>query len=168
MSQDAAQSPPRPANALLQALAWLSAVPVALIVVLTFADVLARYIFASPVRGSVEIIEFAMALLIFTALPLVTRQRGHVTVSLIDNLVKGLGRKVKVVLCDAVSALALGLLTWRLFLQGRDDMESGSATIVLGLPHAPLSFALTAFAGLTTLLVLVLIWRNLTDQGDAR
>jgi TRAP-type transport system small permease protein len=167
MSQDPAPIPPGRTNLLHQMLGWLSAIPVALIVLLTFADVLGRYLFSSPVRGSVELIEFAMALVIFTALPLVTRQRGHVTVSLIDNLVRGFGRKVKLVLCDAVSALALAMLTWRLYLQGRDDLESGSATIVLSLPHAPLSFALTFFAGLSTLLMLLLIWRTVTDQGDA-
>lgn len=167
MSQDTTQRPsPRP-DALQRTLAWLSAVPVALIVVLTFADVFARYAFSSPIKGSVEIIEFAMALVIFTALPLVTRQRGHVTVSLIDNLVQGLGRKVKLVLCDGISALALGVLTWRLFLQGQDDLKSGSATVVLGLPHATLSFTLTFFAGLTTLLMLVLIWRTVSAQGES-
>ena len=164
MNQDAAPpTEPRP-DALHRTLAWLSAVPVALIVVLTFADVLGRYLFSSPVRGSVEIIEFAMALLIFTALPLVTRRRGHVTVSLIDGLVTGRGQQLKQMLCDAISALALGVLTWRLYVQGRDDLESGSATIVLGLPHAPLSFALTALAGLSTVLVLSLIWRTLTSE----
>lgn len=167
MSQDAAHPPALHADALVRTLGWLSAVPVALIVVLTFADVLGRYLLASPVKGSVEIIEFAMAMVIFTALPLVTRQRGHVTVSLIDNLVKGLGRKVKLVLCDAVSAAALGLLTWRLYLQGKDNLESGSATIVLGMPHAPLSFTLTFFAGLSTLLMLMLIWRTVSTQGES-
>lgn len=167
MSQDAAHHPSPSADALQRVLGWLSAVPVGLIVVLTFADVLGRYLFASPVKGSVEIIEFAMAMVIFTALPLVTRQRGHVTVSLIDNMVKGLGRKVKLVVCDAISAVALGLLTWRLYLQGKDDLESGSATIVLGMPHAPLSFTLTFFAGLTTLLMLALIWRTISTQGES-
>lgn len=167
MNQDVADTASQPPDALHRTLAWISAVPAALIMVLTCADVLGRYIFSSPVRGSVEMIEFAMALLIFTALPLVTRQRGHVTVSLIDNLVQGTGRKIKLVLCDAVSALALGLLTWRLYLQGRDDLESSSATIVLTLPHAPLSFTLSFFAGLTTLLVLMLIWQTVTRPGDA-
>jgi TRAP-type C4-dicarboxylate transport system permease small subunit len=168
MSHDPERSPPQRTDALHQTLAWLSAIPVALIVVLTFADVLGRYIFSSPIKGSVEIIEFAMAMVIFTALPLVTRQRGHVTVSLIDNLVQGPARRIKMVLCDGISALALGVLTWRLYLQGREDLESGSATIVLGMPHAPLSFVLTFFSGLTTLLVLVLIWRTVTAHGDAK
>ena len=152
---------------LFRTLGWFSALPVALIVVLTFADVFARYVFSSPVRGSMEMIEFAMALVIFTALPLVTRQREHVTVSLIDGMFKSLrSKKIKMVLCDVVSALALGLLTWRLYLQGLDDLQSGSATIVLNLPHAPLSFVLTFFAGLTTCLVIALIWQTLTNKGD--
>ena len=168
MSHDAAQRSLERADALHRTLAWLSAVPVAMIVVLTFADVLGRYLFAAPVRGSIEMIEFAMALVIFTALPLVTRQRGHVSVSLIDNMVGRVGGKIKLVLCDAVSALALGLLTWRLGVQGQDDLASKAATIVLGLPKAPLSFALTFFAGLTTLLVLAMIWRTVNAQGDDR
>lgn len=148
-------------------LGWLSTLPVALIVVLTFADVFGRYVFSSPVRGSMEMIEFAMALVIFTALPLITRERGHVTVSLIDGLFKSAAsQKIKMVLCDAVSALALGLLTWRLYVQGLDDLQSNAATVVLSLPHAPLSFALTFFAGLTTCLVLALIWQTWTSPGE--
>ncbi len=166
MSYDDARHPSRSADALDRALTVLSTVPVALILVLTFADVLGRYVLSSPVRGSLEIIEFAMALVIFTALPLVTRRRGHVTVSLVDNLVKGTGRKFQLVLCDATSALALGVLTWRLYLHGWTVLESGSATVVLHLPLAPLSFALTVFAGLSTLLVLAMIWHTVASQGD--
>ncbi len=154
---------------LFRALGWFSSMPVALIVILTSADVLGRYVFSSPVRGSSEMIEFAMALVIFTALPLITHQRGHVTVSLIDGFLKGEGsRKIKMVLCDGVSAVALGLLTWRLYLQGLDDLESGSATIVLRLTHAPLSFTLAAFAALTTCTVLVLIWKTLISNGEIK
>lgn len=152
---------------LFRLLGWISALPVAVIVILTFADVLGRYLFSSPVRGSVELIEFAMALVIFTALPLVTHNREHVSVSLVDGLFKGAGLRIKTVFCDAVSALALGLLTWRLALQGLEDLQSQTATIVLGLPNAPLSFALTALAGVSTLTVLMLIWNALTQPGAA-
>lgn len=158
---------PSRADPLYSVLGWLSALPVALIVVLTFADVLGRYIFSSPVRGSVELIEYAMALVIFSALPLVTRNRGHVTVSLIDGLFKGAAARAKTVLCDAISALALGLLTWRLGVQGLEDWTSGTSTVVLNLPHAPLSFALAAFAGISTLVVLLMIGNTLRQKGAA-
>lgn len=155
-------------DALDRTLTWLSAIPVALIVVLTFIDVLGRYIFASPLRGSLEIIEYAMALVIFSALPLVTRRREHVTVSLIENLVKGQARQIKVILCDLISAFALGMLTWRLYVQAAEDLESGGSTIVLNLPHAPLNFALTAFAGLSTLIVLMMIVRTVRQKGELK
>jgi TRAP-type transport system small permease protein len=147
-------------------LGFACALPLALIVVLTFADVFARYLFASPIRGSVEIIEFAMALVIFTALPLVTRRRGHITVSLVDGLLKGRAGHVKRVLCDLLSATALGVLTWRLWLQAGSDVRASTQTIVLGLPTAPLTYALAAFALLSLGAMLWLLWRNL--QGDAQ
>ena len=146
---------------------WLglaSAVPLALIVVLTFADVFARYLFARPIRGSVEIIQYAMALVIFTALPLVTRHRGHVTVSLIDRLVSGRGAWVKQALCDALSLVALALITWRLWAQAASDTASGTRTVVLGLPQAPLAYALCLFAGITTLVMARMLWRTLRGQ----
>jgi hypothetical protein len=70
-------------------------------------------------------------------------------------------------LCDSISALALGLLAWRLALQGMADLESDASSIVLGLPHAPLSFALAALAGWATLAMLLLIRGTLAGRGAA-
>jgi TRAP-type transport system small permease protein len=122
------------------ALGMLCALPLALVLVVTFVDVFARYLFSSPIRGSVEIIEFAMALVVFGALPLVTRSRGHVTVSLLDGVVgSAAARRAKQLLCDGLSVLALGVLAWRLWVHAGGQLAQGSRSIVLGLPHAPLS-----------------------------
>jgi TRAP-type C4-dicarboxylate transport system permease small subunit len=149
-----------------RALGLLCAVPVALIVALTFADVFARYLFAAPIRGSIEIIEFAMALLIFTALPLVTRHRGHVTVSLIDGVVRGTVRRLKAGLCDAVSTLALALMAWRLWVQAGGDLDAGNRTMMLGLPHAPLVYAMATLAALSALLMATLTWHSLRGTEE--
>jgi TRAP-type C4-dicarboxylate transport system permease small subunit len=151
-----------PATRLLdRALGLLCALPVALIVALTFADVFARYLFAAPIRGSLEVIEFAMAMVIFTALPLVTRHRGHVTVSLIDGLVRGRLRRLKAGLCDAVSTVALALVAWRLWVQAGDDVDAGTRTKMLALPHAPLVYAMAVLAALSALLMAALTWHSL-------
>ena len=153
-----------------RALGLLSAIPLALIVVITFADVFARYLFASPIRGSVEMVEFAMALVIFTAMPLVTRHRGHVTVSLIDNLLRGRAIAVRRLVCDALSALALGLMAWRLALHGADDFEAGTRTIVLEWLQAPLTWAMAVLAGVSALLLVAQIAATLRSglSADAR
>lgn len=157
--------PSQPVPWLERALGVLSALPVALIVALTFVDVFGRYVFASPVRGSVEIIEQAMALVIFTALPLVTRQRQHVSVGLFDGQRPGLARRLRVTLCDAISTLALAVMTWRLAVQALDDHANGTASVVLGLPQAPLGAALAVLSATATLMMLGLAWQSLTSPG---
>lgn len=144
----------------------LSALPVALIVVLTFAEVFARYVFSAPIRGSTEIIEYAMALVIFTALPLITRHRGHVSVSLIDGVVRGGLRRIKSVLCDAISCFALALLAWRLWLQAASDQRANVRTVVLEWPHAPLHYTLAVFAAVSAVVMLWLTWRSLRSQAS--
>lgn len=155
-----------PPDMLDRSLGILSAIPLALIVVLTFADVFARYIFSAPIRGSIEIIEYAMAMAIFTALPLVTRSRGHVSVSLIDGMIKGGVRRAKTVLCDLISAFALGLTTWRLGVQAIEDFKADSATLVLAWPHAPLYFAMAALCATATVVMLRLAWLSLGCPED--
>jgi len=134
-------------------LGWMSAAPLALILLLTFADVLMRYLFAMPVRGSSEMIQFAMALTIFAALPVVTRQREHIVVGIISDLVRGRVRMVKLLFCDGLSLLALGLMTWRLGIQAFEYIDSKSATIVLRLEMAPLAFVMCAFSLVTCVVV---------------
>lgn len=155
-----------PANLLERVLGFISALPVAVMVIITFIDVFARYLFSSPVRGSIEIIEQAMALTIFTALPLVTRRRQHIGVGLFDEMVKGKVRRFKVASCDAVSCVALALLTWRLWLQAVEDFEGRNATMVLGLPHAPLVFLMTLLAAIATVVMLTLTWNSVRAKGE--
>lgn len=141
----------------------LCAVPVAVILIVTFLDVFARYLFASPIRGSLELVEFAMALTIFGALPLVTRSRGHVTVGLLDGIVRtAAARRTRQLLCDGLSVFALGLLAWRLWVHAGGQVTGESRSVVLGLPHAPLTYLLFALALLAMLLMAALMWR-----GDA-
>ena len=135
-------------------LGLMSAIPLGLIVVLTFLDVFARYLISAPIRGSVEIIQYAMALTIFAALPLVTRDREHVTVSLIDGLLKARALALKRWLCDAVSFMVLIVLTWRLWVSAGEAIEGERRTVVLGLPEGPLVYVMSVFALLTAAVVL--------------
>ena len=143
----------RPSHRFDVLLGWMRAAPLALILLLTFADVLMRYLFAMPVRGSSEMIQFAMALTIFAALPVVTRQREHIVVGIISDLVRGRVRMVKLLFCDGLSLLALGLMTWRLGIQAFEYIDSKSATIVLRLEMAPLAFVMCAFSLATCVVV---------------
>ncbi len=152
-------------DALDRWLGWMSSVPLGLIVVLTFFDVFARYVFSAPIKGSLEIIQYAMALSIFAALPLVTRHRGHVTVSLIDGLLGNSVMLWKTRICDAISFLALALMSWRLWIYAGESIEQKQQTIVLALPQGPLVYALAVFAAVSSALVFWGLWRSVSRQG---
>ena len=152
-------------DALDRWLGWMSSVPLGLIVVLTFVDVFARYVFSAPIKGSLEIIQYAMALSIFAALPLVTRHRGHVTVSLIDGLLGASAMLWKTRICDAISFLALALMSWRLWIYAGESIEQKQQTIVLALPQGPLVYALAVFAAVSSALVFWGLWRSVSRQG---
>ena len=65
-----------------------------LMMLLTFADVVARYLFNRPIRGGFEITELTLLVLIFAGLPLVSHADEHVTMDFIDRLLppRGAGR----------------------------------------------------------------------------
>jgi TRAP-type C4-dicarboxylate transport system permease small subunit len=153
-------------DSLDRVLGVFSSIPLGLIVVLTFVDVFARYLISAPIKGSLEIIQYAMALSIFAALPLVTRHRGHVTVSLIDGMLGASAMRFKTIVCDLISLLALGLMSWRLWVYAAESMEQKQQTIVLALPQGPLVYALSVFAALTSGLVFIDLWRQMGRGGE--
>jgi len=137
-----------------KALGYACAVPLFFIVTITFVDVFARYVFSKPIQGSTEIIQFLMALTIFAGLPLVTRHRLHVSVSLVDTLLKGAARRGQKVLVDLASLGCCGVIAWELFLQAGEYAKTGNKTIVAELPMAPLAYVMCAFAAVTCIIIL--------------
>lgn len=134
-----------------------------LIVGLTFVEVFMRYLFAKPIRGAEEIIQFAMATMIFAALPLITARRGHVTVSLIENVVKGGLKRFVEVVVDLCSLTAVSLIAWRLFVDAGGRTESADATVVLNWPRAPLVYVMAALAAVTAVVQLGMLWKRLSE-----
>lgn len=136
-----------------------------LIVGLTFIEVFMRYLFARPIRGAEEIIQFAMATMIFAALPLITARRGHVTVSLIENAVSGGLKRAVDIIVDTCSLAAVSLIAWRLFVDAGGRVASSDATVVLNWPRAPLVYAMAVLATITALVQLGMLWQRLSGAS---
>ncbi|MFZ1908395.1 MAG: TRAP transporter small permease [Burkholderiales bacterium] len=112
---------------------------------LTFVDVVGRYLFNQSVVGAFEITEIMMALLIFAGLPLVVRREEHVTVDLVDRFFPARAKRAYRVAIELASgALMLGLahLMWR--KAGR-AADYGDTTTVLLIKYAPFVYAIVAF-----------------------
>ena len=137
-------------------LARLAAVIMAILALLTFADVGARYLFNRPFNFSVEITELSMGLIVYLGIGLTTHENGHVRV---DMVTLRLGERVRAMVEALTSLIALGFLAvmiWRLWLRALVLYEKHDVSQVLHLPFWPVAFAMAT----ASLLVLsgVFLW----------
>jgi TRAP-type C4-dicarboxylate transport system permease small subunit len=118
---------------------------------ITFADVVARYLFNFPLRGAFEITELMLLVLIFAGLPLVSHADEHVTMDFIDHMLpqpvlRALQRAV-----HALCAAVLFFLAWQVWLKAGKIAAYGDTTDVLRIAVAPFVYFMTAMIALTGL-----------------
>ena len=150
---------------LTRALKWVAGGLMLLLLGLTFVDVVGRYAFGRPIPGGFEIIEFNMGLLIFAALPLVTRKRGHITVSLFDALMGEGIRRLRDSVVLLGSAGVVGFISFLMFRSGLEMLEANTVSRVYDFPLAPVVCIIAALGVITLLLLLAMIWHHLRGHG---
>jgi TRAP-type C4-dicarboxylate transport system permease small subunit len=119
---------------------------------LTFVDVVARYVFNRPVRGAFEVTELMLVVLIFAGLPLVSYADEHALMDFIDRL---LGARAKVRLerlVQAACAAIMFLLAWLTWLKADRIWAYRDATDVLRVPYGPFVYFMAVMIGLAGLI----------------
>ncbi|HEU4371424.1 MAG TPA: TRAP transporter small permease [Methylomirabilota bacterium] len=127
---------------------------------LTFVDVVARYVFSRPVRGAFEVTELMLVVLIFAGLPLVSYADEHVTMDFIDRL---LGPRARARLergVHVVTAAIMALLAWLVWLKADRIWGYRDATDVLRIVYGPFVYFMAVMIGLTGLIHLYKAFRR--------
>jgi TRAP-type transport system small permease protein len=119
---------------------------------LTFVDVVMRYVVNRPLRGSLEITELLLLVLIFAGLPLVTHADEHVTMDLIDRLLADRGRRLLRRVVELASAGLMFLLTWLMWSKAARVSAYGDTTDVLRIVVGPFVYFMVAMILLSGLL----------------
>jgi TRAP-type C4-dicarboxylate transport system permease small subunit len=140
------------------ALGMASAAILFAMMLLTFADVVARYLFNFPLRGAFEITELMLLVLIFAGLPLVSHADEHVTMDFIDHMLpepalRGLERTV-----HALCAFVLIFLAWLIWLKAAKIGAYGDTTDVMKIKIAPFVYFMTVMIALTGVIHLVKVF----------
>jgi|TARA_B100000959_G_C14873943_1_gene579554 TRAP-type C4-dicarboxylate transport system permease small subunit len=133
----------------------------------TFFDVIGRYFFSAPLPAADELTKLTMGVSIFAGLPLVTRAREHVTISLLDGLFSSPALRVRKVVVDFICLGALGVLCWRLILQAQTLARFDDKTIFLGAPLTPFAYFMAVMTGVTVVVLLLMLWRDLFGAPGA-
>jgi TRAP-type C4-dicarboxylate transport system permease small subunit len=122
-----------------------------LMMVLTFADVVARYLINRPIRGAFEITELTLLVLIFAGLPLVSHADEHVTMDFIDRLLpRRLAGWWNRVMQGACAALMF-FLTWQVWIKAGKIAAYQDTTDVLRITVGPFVYFMAAMCALTAL-----------------
>ncbi|MCC5811099.1 MAG: TRAP transporter small permease [Ectothiorhodospiraceae bacterium] len=103
------------------------------LMLLTTADVLGRFLFNTPITGTVELTQLMLAALVFLALPVVCWREGHITVDLLDTFFPRALVWIRQLLINAFSALALWVMARRVWTLGERALDWGDTTQFLGL-----------------------------------
>lgn len=133
------------------------AVSILCIMGLTFTDVFMRYVFSSPIKGGSEIVQYAMAVLIFAAFPLVTYHESHISVSILHGKLRGVKGWLHRLCTLLFSAAICFVIAWQLACEGRYLSVSGMSTMILALPLAPLNYAISALSAVSGFAAVTLV-----------
>jgi TRAP-type C4-dicarboxylate transport system permease small subunit len=118
---------------------------------LTFVDVVGRYVFNRPVRGGFEVTELGLLVLIFAGLPLVSHADEHVTMDFIDRLLAPRARAALERFVDAVCAAIFVFAAWLVWLKADRIWEYRDATDVLRIVYGPFVYFMAVMIALTGL-----------------
>lgn len=114
----------------------------------TCAEVFMRYFFSRPIFGSAEMTQLLLGILVFAGMFSVTRDRGHVNVSLFEPfLLRHFRRGYRSLfdVCTLIGVLAVAaILGWRVW----DLTYYPETTVVLRLPMIWIVGGMTVLAGL--------------------
>ena len=112
------------------------------------AEVVMRYFFARPIFGSAEMTQMLLGITVFAGIFAVTRDRGHVNVSLFEPFLLKHFRRGYRSIFDVMTLVGVVSLTailgWRVW----DLTHYPETTVVLQLPMIWIVGAMTALSGL--------------------
>jgi TRAP-type C4-dicarboxylate transport system permease small subunit len=123
-------------------LAYLGAVALFIMMCLTAADVLGRYVFNKPITGTFELTEFMVLILIFSFLANAQAKKAHITVDLILSRFPKTFRDYVEVFNHIISLVLMILIAWIGAQRALELKEVAEASPNLGIPIYPFAFFL--------------------------
>ncbi len=138
---------------------WLAASTLFLLMAMTFADVILRSVVSDPIESATELTRLFMAIIVFSALPMVSWKGQHIVVDLMDPFFSRRMARMRDIVVDLLCGVILiwpAKRVWELAERARDF---GDVTEYLGFPQFLIGWFIAVFSLLTAA---VFVARGLT------
>lgn len=146
----------RPANKdanvlalIVKVLEVFSSIVLMIMMLLTFVDVVGRYILGAPIFGASEMISTMLALLIFAGLGIANARDKHIVVELIDCRVRALSPRFYDIAVHGLSLVVMCLIVYVLVEAAIEAAHVNSRTVVLEWPLSLIIGTVAALAALS-------------------
>lgn len=107
------------------------------IAAVTFVDVIFRYIVSYSIPGTQEMVEMAMPIVVYGAMSLAIRNNKMISVEFITDMLPSSARKAISCVMMILCAIAMGIITWKIFGRMVYYMGGTYTTAVAKIPYAP-------------------------------
>jgi len=138
-------------------------VTLALMVLLITLDVVLRYFFNRPIKGSYELVEFMMVLVVFLGLAYTQTKKAHVSISLFTSKLSPRQTSVVGSATNLLCLVIFSLITWRCFIQAENLRTNGTSSDVLFLPNFPFMWVVI-FGSVLLCLIFLIDFINSVDD----
>ena len=145
---------------------WLAragAAGLAIIMLLTFCDVIGRYVFNAPIVGTVEVTELLMGMMVYLGVGLTTHARGHIRVDIIIDRLPRRAQAFLDTLTLAISIVLITLVCWHLWLKAGVTVEKNDLTQIWEWPIWPAAYVMAAASLLMVTSMLLQLGQALRD-----
>lgn len=145
--------------------AIIAAVVLAVMMLLTIADVAGRYFFNSPIKGTWEIVGLLLVCAGTWGLGYCQVQKGHISITV---LIQRFSRRVQAIirsLAYLIGLVGFSLLCWRMFLMTIRYLSTMKeyVTDTLEIPYPPFMLMLSIGAGIMALILIVDLVHSLSE-----
>ncbi|OGP67473.1 MAG: hypothetical protein A2169_12275 [Deltaproteobacteria bacterium RBG_13_47_9] len=137
----------------------------AMMMVLTVADVTLRYFFNKPILGSYEITEFMMTLLAAFTLGYAAILKAHVNVDFVFSRFPERVQGMISVFTNLVCVILFGLMFWRNIYQSSVLRKANAVSPALSIPEFPFIFILGIGFGIITLVFLLQLLESIAKAA---
>ena len=124
------------------------------IVLLIVVDSILRYVFNQPLGYAVEVIEFALGILVFLGIVICTAYRGHVKIDALLMRFPQRGQAVINSFFYFFATVIFGLMAWQAVLYALESEDMGLVSMMLQLPYHPFIYIMAFFSLFACLLTL--------------
>ena len=155
-----------PAPGYVHLLRVLTAVLLFAMMTLGFVDVVLRYLFNAPIHGAFPIMGFLLGLVVFTSLPLITRDGRHITVDLFERHYTGRFGVATQWFSLLLSIAVTAFITERMWSFSLRRKQMGQLHDMIDVQLWPFAMVFAALAGLTCLILIGQLVRRFRSLGS--